>query len=129
MAAVSTTTMHEMSLAEGVVRIIEEAAAREGFSRVRVVRLEVGQLAGVEPAALLFCFDAVVRDTLAEGAQLEIVPLAGAGWCHDCAREVAIAANYDACPACCGYRVQATGGLEMRLLDLEVDDPGVERKQ
>jgi hydrogenase nickel incorporation protein HypA/HybF len=113
--------MHEMSLAEGILRIIEEAAPREGFSRVRVVRLEVGRLAGVELSSLRFCFDAVVRDSIAEEARLEIIKVAGAGWCYDCDREVTIATLYDACPTCGGYRVQATTGLAMRLFDLEVE--------
>lgn len=113
--------MHELSLAEGILRIVEEAAPREGFSRARAVRIEVGRLAGVEVEALRFCFDAVVRDSLAEGARLDIVEAAGGGWCQDCAREVEIGTLYDTCPACGGCRVQATKGLEMRIIDIEVD--------
>ena len=40
--------MHEMSLAEGVLQIVEDSARREHFGAVRVVRLEIGELAGVE---------------------------------------------------------------------------------
>lgn len=113
--------MHEMSLAEGILKIVEEAAPREGFARVIAVRLEVGWLAGVEVESLRFCFDAVVRDSLAEGARLDIVDAPGGGWCMDCGKEVEISALYDACPECEGYRVQATKGLEMRIVDLEVE--------
>ncbi|MFY8087120.1 MAG: hydrogenase/urease maturation nickel metallochaperone HypA, partial [Rubrivivax sp.] len=41
--------MHEMSLAGGILRLVEEAAAREAFQRVSCLRLEAGALAGVEP--------------------------------------------------------------------------------
>ena len=64
--------MHELSLAEGVLDLIEETARREGFSRVHGVWLEIGRQSAVEPEAMRFCFDAVVRGTLAEGARLEI---------------------------------------------------------
>lgn len=113
--------MHEMSLAEGILRIIEEQAAARGFDRVLRVRLEVGRLAGVEIEALRFSFDAVMRQSVAELAVLEIVDVPGQGWCLDCAATVEIDALYAACPRCGGYRVQASGGLEMRVLDLEVD--------
>ena len=58
--------MHEMSLAEGVLQIIEDEARAQSFSRVKTVWLEIGQLAGVEKEAMLFCFDAVVRDSVAQ---------------------------------------------------------------
>ncbi len=40
--------MHEISLAGGILRMVEEAAAREHFWRVSKLRLEIGALAGVE---------------------------------------------------------------------------------
>ena len=44
--------MHEMSLAEGVVQIIEDAAREQGFSKVKTVFLEIGWLSSVEPDAM-----------------------------------------------------------------------------
>lgn len=112
--------MHEMSLAEGVLQIVEDVAQRDGFSRVTAVRLEIGRLSSIEPEALRFCFEAVVRGSVADGARLEIVDTPGAGWCLHCSETVAIGALYDPCPQCGGYQVQPTGGTEMRVMDLEV---------
>jgi hydrogenase nickel incorporation protein HypA/HybF len=70
--------MHEVTLAENVLQIVEDAARREGLRRVHAVWLEIGQIASVEPDAMRFCFDAVARDSVAEGARLEIVTTAGA---------------------------------------------------
>lgn len=113
--------MHEMSLAEGVLQLIEEAAANQGFSRVRTVWLEIGELAGTEKDALRFCFDVVTRDSLAEQARLEIVDLPGQGWCMHCAGTVHLARLFDACPQCGSHQVQVTGGNEMRVRELEVE--------
>lgn len=112
--------MHEMSLCEGVMQVIEEQAVRQGFSRVVVVRLEVGDLAVVEPAALRFCFEVIARGTLAEGARLEIIALPGRAWCPACGKGVTVQQRFDACPACGGFALQVTGGDEMRIKDLEV---------
>ncbi|MGM0672428.1 MAG: hydrogenase maturation nickel metallochaperone HypA [Pseudomonadota bacterium] len=113
--------MHEISLAEGILRIIEDQAANRGFRRVLRVRLEIGELAGVEVEALRFAFDAVKNNSRAQGAVLEIEAAPGEGWCMDCATTVPIASLYADCPACGGFRVRATGGMEMRVVDLEVD--------
>lgn len=113
--------MHEMALAEGILRIIEDQAAARGFQRVRRVRVEVGRLAGVEIEALRFSFDVVVNESVAESALLEIVETPGQGWCMECGTTVEISALYDACPLCGSYQVHATSGMEMRVLDLEVD--------
>lgn len=110
-----------MSLAEGIVRILEEQGRTQGFSRVTGVWLEVGRLAQVEPESLAFCFDAVTRETLADGASLELIMIDGRGWCHDCSQEVPIGNHYDACPLCGSYRVEATGGTEMRVKEVEVE--------
>lgn len=113
--------MHEMSIAENILQLIEEAAAREHFSRVRCIRLEIGQLAAVEPEALRFCFDAVTRHGVAQGATLEILPLPGSGWCTQCRINVSMTESLGACPQCGGYQLQVTGGMEMRIKDLEVE--------
>lgn len=113
--------MHEMSLAEGVLQIIEDHARQHGFGRVCAIVLEVGQLANVEVEALRFALDAVTRGTVAEGAAVEVVDVAGQAWCLHCSESVAVAARYEACPRCGGYQLQITGGTEMRVKELAVD--------
>lgn len=113
--------MHEMSLAESILQIVEDAAAKQGFKRVSEVRLEIGALAGVEPEALTFCLDVVFRGSVAAGARVELERLPGQGFCLDCGETVPVMARYDACPKCGGYQVQATGGTEMRVKDLLVE--------
>lgn len=113
--------MHEMSLAESVLQLMEDAARSQGFARVKTVWLEIGQLAGVEKEALRFCFDVVTHDSIAHEARLEIIDTPGQGWCMQCAITVPIAVLFDACPQCGSHQVQVTGGSEMRVKELEVD--------
>jgi hydrogenase nickel incorporation protein HypA/HybF len=113
--------MHEMSLAEGVLQIIEDSAKTQNFSRVKTVWLEIGQLAGVEVEAMKFCFDVVVRDSIAQDAKLEIIETPGQAWCLHCAEVVQVQALFDACPKCGSHQVQVTGGNEMRVKELDVE--------
>lgn len=113
--------MHEMSLAESVLQLVEETAQREKAQRVKLVVLEIGQLSSVVPDALRFCFEAVTRDSIAQGAILEIIQTPGAGWCAACGATVAMTALYSECPTCGGYQVQPTEGTEMRVKEIEIE--------
>ncbi|KAB2964823.1 hydrogenase maturation nickel metallochaperone HypA [Zoogloea sp.] len=113
--------MHEMSLAESIRGIVEEAREKSPFGRVRTVVLALGELAAVEPDSLRFCFDAVMKGGPAEGAELRIEAVPGEGRCPACASRVALHALYEPCPACGAYGVEVTGGNRMQVLELEVE--------
>ncbi len=113
--------MHEMSLCEGVLQLIENNAAAQGFSRVHGVKLEIGELAGVDAEALRFSFDVVTRGTLADAASLDILPVPGQAWCMACSRTVRISRRIDPCPECGSHQLQVTGGDDMMLKSLEVE--------
>lgn len=53
--------MHEMSLCENLVQIIEQQAEIENFHRVRTVFLDIGVFAGVEIDSLHFCLISSAR--------------------------------------------------------------------
>jgi hydrogenase nickel incorporation protein HypA/HybF len=114
--------MHEASLAGGVLQLVEDTAAREGFRRVLALRLEAGQLAGVDARALRFALESLAPGTLLHGAAIEIEEPPGAAWCLGCGQSVALAQRGDPCPACGSYQLQATGGTELRVLDMRVAD-------
>lgn len=68
--------MHEMSLALEVARIAE-AKLGAAAPRLVTVAVEVGDGAGVEPANLEFCLDAVFSTPPFRGAKSTIVPARG----------------------------------------------------
>lgn len=113
--------MHEMSLAEGVLDLVSEQARAGGYARVTGVWLEIGRLSGVEIEAMRFCFDAVVRGSIAEGASLEIDETPGSAWCLACAASVTIGHRADPCPRCGGWQLRPNGGTEMRVREIEVE--------
>ncbi len=113
--------MHEMSLMQSVLDIIEDASISGKFTKVKKICLEIGVLSCVDAGALDFCFDAVMCGTMAQDAILEIVKKQGQGWCVACSKTVEIGERYDPCPFCGGHQIQVTGGEEMRVKELEVE--------
>ena len=114
--------MHELSLAEEIVRMVEDSAVRERFSRVATLKLEAGVLAGVEVTSLRFALEAMVPGTCLEGAALLIDEPPGRAWCNACAAGVTITSRADPCPVCDGYPLKVLQGDVLRVVDLVVVD-------
>lgn len=111
-----------MSLAGGILKVVEDAAARERFTRVKRLRLEAGALAGVEVHALRFALEAIAPGTLLDGARIDIDEPPGRAWCAGCGQSVDIASRADPCPVCGGFGLRPTGGLDLKVRELIVHD-------
>jgi hydrogenase nickel incorporation protein HypA/HybF len=114
--------MHEMSLAGGILRVVEDAAARERFARVKRLTLEAGALAGVELRALRFALEAIAPGSVLDGADIEIDQPPATAWCMPCSRSVAITDRTEPCPHCGRWQLTPTSGTELTVRELIVDD-------
>jgi hydrogenase nickel incorporation protein HypA/HybF len=114
--------MHELSLAGGVLRLVEQAAVREGFARVQRLVLEAGALSGVEVQSLRFALESLAPGTCLAGSQIEIEEPPGQAWCMGCSESVPLAARGQACPRCGSHQLQPTSGTELRVRELIVED-------
>lgn len=113
-------TMHELSLLKNVREILENNALTQQYSRVTRVTLEIGKLSSVEPDALRFCFDVVMKDSLAENAELIISELNGIGGCQQCQQQMEMESLYDFCVCCGSHSVKLIQGAEMKIKELLV---------
>ncbi len=116
--------MHELSLAGGVLKLVEDAAAREGFARVARLTLEAGALAGVEVPALRFALESIAPGTPLEGAEIHIDQPPGQARCPGCGASVIIASRAEPCPACGDWGLVPMGGMALRLRELLVHEGG-----
>ena len=111
--------MHELSVCEHLLNLLDQEAARHGVNKITRVRLEISRLSCLEPNALRFAFDTMAVGTIAETAELQIDrPLIGAT-CKGCGAAVKLDSRLDACPSCDSTRLEIRGGEEMRLLEME----------
>jgi len=102
--------MHELSLADAVVRIACRHAAGR---RIESVEVKVGHLRQVVPDALAFAFGLVAEGTEAEGAELVLEEVPAAGVCRACGAESEFADFPFACAACGGLDVELVRGEEL----------------
>ena len=113
--------MHEVSIMEEAVRMAVDAAKSAGASRVLALRLRVGTLSGVVPEALRFAFDVVCRDTMAEGASLEMESVPAACWCAACQAEFECADFFSECPRCHNLSGELRRGRELEIASVEIN--------
>jgi hydrogenase nickel incorporation protein HypA/HybF len=108
--------MHELGIANGIV---EFCAERAGSERVTRVRLEIGQLTAVLPDAVRFCFDVCAKDTVVEGALLEIIETPGRALCRDCDGELAMTQPFGRC-GCGSANLLVIAGEELKIREMEL---------
>ncbi|MFK0232714.1 hydrogenase maturation nickel metallochaperone HypA [Streptomyces vinaceus] len=124
--------MHEMSIAMAVVAQVEEAAGAGGAKAVTSVRLQVGELAGVVPDALAFCFELACAGTVLEGAELVTEPVPARARCRSCTGDWAVGMPPRlVCPGCGqATDVELLAGRELQILSVHWEDgpgPGCDR--
>lgn len=112
--------MHEVSLCENIIRQLQESAQKENFRRVMRIWLEIGSLSHVTGEAMSFAFDAVAKETIAEGARLEIISRPAEGHCPECNKLTPMRQRFDACGHCGYCPLTVMAGEEMRIQNIEV---------
>ncbi len=112
--------MHEMSIAQSLVEIIQEEMIAHQAKKLKSVRLQVGQMSAVVPDSLSFCFEIVTADTSLAGAELimEVIPLKAR--CRACGRSFVVQGHVFACPECDSGQIDVTQGQELSIVEIEV---------
>ena len=107
--------MHEMGITQNVVSIVSEKA---GDSKVSKVVLEIGKLSAVMPEAIRFCFDVCTKNTVLDGAELEIREIDGLALCQACGQEIKLNILAGRCE--CGSRdLRCVAGEELNIKEME----------
>jgi hydrogenase nickel incorporation protein HypA/HybF len=114
--------MHELGIAASVLQEAQKEAQRHPGTRLRKIRVRVGELSGVNPEALSFSFEVLVRDARLEPLELDIETCPRRQRCPAC-QQTFRAADYDLrCPACGNAETEFAGGDELELASLEMED-------
>jgi hydrogenase nickel incorporation protein HypA/HybF len=115
--------MHELGIANSVLEAVQAEAARHPSAIVRKVGVRVGELAGVDPEALAFSFEAITAGTEWAQLALEIETRPRLHRCPACARTFRVIDYNAACPECGNIHTECTSGEELELAYLEMEEP------
>ena len=113
--------MHELSIAQEIIRIIEAERDRHAFNTVEVVRIRAGSLSGIEPRALQFAFQLAQAETCAVGARLEVEAEPMQLLCQNCGCTCPAEAGPRNCPECQSLELRLQGSTYFEVLSLDVN--------
>ncbi len=123
--------MHEYSIMSQLVSALIKELDRKHENRVKTVHIEGGELTFLEPSALEFAFSVLIKDTVIDGASLEVKTIRSKIECTQCgytgpvnySEEPAFHLNIPiiSCPEC-GSKPTLVNGKETIIRNLTVTE-------
>ena len=115
--------MHELALMTSLVDRVCEIALTENAKRVTDIHVKRGELSGVIPESLEFCFDICVADTIAADANFHIRDIAAKWRCDSCGNIIEKVEDLSVpiCPECGNYKLTLIEGREFQLDSIEIE--------
>jgi hydrogenase nickel insertion protein HypA len=102
--------MDTKAVIRALVKQVEEEAARHAGRRVVSLRARVGELSGVDPAALAREFADAVHGTPLEGATLTVETVESEAVCEQCGHKFPFDQSHMQCSRCGSMRLALHGG-------------------
>jgi hydrogenase nickel incorporation protein HypA/HybF len=118
--------MHELSIAQNIVEIIQKHIPEPEWECVAAVRLKIGEVAGVVPDSLEFSFQAITAESPLCHARLEIEVIPFRIHCIRCGAMTENEAGFSVCGTCGSMDTKIVSGLELLITEIEVTETEVE---
>jgi hydrogenase nickel incorporation protein HypA/HybF len=114
--------MHELGIASSIFEAVQSEARQRPGARISRVGVRVGEFSSVDPDALRFSFEVLVKDTPFSTLPLEIELSPMRNRCPSCGQSFVVANFATACPHCGEQRTECIGGTELELSYLELEE-------
>lgn len=119
--------MHEFSICERIVSaaLTEAELLEPPPERIRGIDVVIGGLHQIVPEYLQTAYEVLTKDTLLDGSKMILRTLPVTVKCKQCNWTGTIELPVFACGDCGAFRVDVTGGRELYLDRMEVEDYAV----
>jgi hydrogenase nickel incorporation protein HypA/HybF len=121
--------MHEMAIAQGIMKIAEAAARENSAEKIIGVKVEIGQMTGIDPDSLTFCFSALGKaqddiDASEAVLTLEILPFSAE--CQNCRNGIKFSKDTKRpyrffCPHCGSPKINIVSGKELKVVHIDIE--------
>ncbi|MGV8144099.1 MAG: hydrogenase maturation nickel metallochaperone HypA [Methanothermobacter sp.] len=122
--------MHELSMADAIVKTILDAAEKNQAEEILEVTIEVGKLTMLNPEQLRFLLDVLAENTLLEGAEVIIEEVPVEIKCHSCdytgSTDLDDSDHYlmiVKCPKCDERNIEIISGQECNVKNIRIEKP------
>lgn len=111
--------MHELRIAEDLAAMVAGYAAEAGLKNVVKVNISFGEYIQIVPELFEAAFSEASRDTVAEGAELDIEIIPAEMRCLGCGSAYKPAGDLCACSVCGSEEIDLIHGKELFVKSIE----------
>ena len=113
--------MHELQVTQNILDIAIKHGKNSNASRILQLNIVIGQLSSFIDDSIQFYWDLISKDTMAEGATLNIMRIPAEFSCLDCGNHYNISPDGFECPDCGSSHVEILTGKEFYLDSLDIE--------
>jgi hydrogenase nickel incorporation protein HypA/HybF len=114
--------MHEASLAQRILRQVEQIESDHPGMAALAVQVEVGPLSGVEPILLVSAFTQIVQESPRRELALTVCEVALTITCQSCHTDSDLENFQFVCPRCGSQQVRVSRGDGVQLLHVDLQE-------
>ena len=111
--------MHELKIAEDLSVIVLDTAFNNHLSKVTKINIIFGQMIQIVPDIFEFAFREIVRNSVAESAELNIKIIPVEMQCKNCGNAFLVAENCFTCSNCNSTDLDIIHGKELFIKSIE----------
>ncbi|MEX1139202.1 MAG: hydrogenase maturation nickel metallochaperone HypA [Bacteroidota bacterium] len=115
--------MHELSVARNLVELIQREIRSGELPFVRTVSIRIGDLAGIVPESLEFCYKVVTDESPLAGSHLCFERIPFVVYCDHCRRSSHNPDGSMFCSHCSNAASSIVMGNELELTNIDVATP------
>ena len=113
--------MHELSVATGIIEIVEKTMQQNGLLKVHKIDIVIGELTCIDESALRFALDPATKGTAVEGSEIFIHKQKAVAECQICEKEFEPIGFVADCPKCKGFETKIVKGRELYVKSIEAE--------
>lgn len=113
--------MHELSIAQDVIRILEQNLKSADLRSVKQVRLSVGKMMAVENVSLKFAYESLTSGTSLADSELEIIEVPVLMRCNSCGKTYSTENPLHGCISCNSADFSIVEGQDMFVKEVVLE--------
>ncbi len=114
--------MHEFSVIQNILDIVDDIIEENGLKKVTKVKLLIGKMRQIVPETMRFAFEAATKDTPLEAATLEMTFKPIHMKCKQCEKEFIVHENCYFCESCQSSDLSVIHGQELIIESVEGEE-------
>ncbi len=114
--------MHELSIAQNIIEIMEDYSQRVDDKKFKAVYLEVGEMSNVLVDSLQFSFNSLIEGTKFSSAKLMVEKISVRIICKNCKTKAELVEFNFSCKNCGSNQIEIVSGNELEISKIELYD-------